>query len=127
MKLLVYGRDIVIQRIKAVLYKSGIEVYEISWDSLSSRENGKHYDLAIVDMSAEKAEIACRIIGKTHNIPLILIIKQGQTDWAYLDSLNAAGFIPDTFSKNELIARLNAITRRNKANQTDYSETIRAS
>ena len=126
MKLLVFGHDVVIQRIKAVLYNSDIEVTPVSWEKLNNRDNLKSYDLAIIDMAFENAENACRLVTKIYEIPLVLIIKHRQADWARLDSMNAFGYISDTFSKSELIARLSAISRRYHA-QMDLSETIQAS
>jgi len=126
MKLLVFGHDVVIQRIKAVLYNSGIEVTPVSWEKVNSREDLKSYDLAIVDMAFSNAENACRFITNISEIPLVLIVKHRQADWARLDAMNAFGYISDTFSKSELTARSSAISRRYYA-QTDLSETIKAS
>jgi len=126
MKLLVFGRDIVIQRIKAVLYNSGIEANPVSWEKLKNQDTLTGYDIAIIDMAFDNAENACRLINKTYEIPLVLIVKHNQADWAYLDSLKAFGYISDTFSKSELIARLSTIFRRYHT-QRDLSETFQAS
>lgn len=124
MKLIVFGRDVVVQRIKAVLYDSGIEVSTTSWDKLNSQENTKEINLAMIDMAYENAENACRVIRENYKIPLVLIVKHQQVNWSYLDSLHALGYISDTFSKIELIARLEAIFRRFRK---DLSKTIQTS
>jgi len=111
MKLIVFGREFFVRRIKAALLVSNNEVTALSWDQLSSRDN-MIFDLAIIEMTCENADNACRTISQKFEIPLILIVKHQQADWYYLDSFNAAGYISDDFSESELIARLEAIFRR---------------
>ena len=123
MNLLIFGRDILVQRIKTILQESGVNVITASLEMLSRFTAPDAWDLAIIDMGFENAEEACQIIKKNRNLPLVLIVKHRQADWSYLDSLNASGYIFDNFNKNELIARLSAIFRRY---HIDASELMQA-
>jgi DNA-binding response OmpR family regulator len=105
-----------------------MEVMSLTIDQLYDGPYQYHFDLSIVDMLADNAEEACNCINDRWHLPLILIVKHQQADWEQLEVLEAYGYISDTFSKSELIARLAAIARRYQQNAIqNSSEVIQAS
>jgi hypothetical protein len=108
MRALFFGRDILEHRISTLM--NGIKIDAVKDGILNNSYRG--YDLAIVDMSVENAEAACRNITESLDIPLVLIVKDKQIDWQRMDRLNASGFIRDTESTEEMAARISAVTRR---------------
>jgi len=117
MKILVFSRETVFKSLKGALFNSDIELYSLPFEKLNKPDKTSDYDLAIIDMALKKAENVCSIIHNKFKIPIVLITRSMQTDWSYLDSLNASGYITDSFNKNELIGRLTAISRRYRAKQ----------
>ncbi|MFC2045008.1 hypothetical protein ACFLT8_07485 [Chloroflexota bacterium] len=73
----------------------------------------QNYDLVLVDILAEKAEAACHHINHSCDIPLVLIVRDNETNWKRLELLHADGYLAERVRGAELRARLRALVRRN--------------
>jgi len=107
MRVMVFGREMMIQRLTTSLAGEGIEVVPTK-----AQPKGERFDLAVVDSLSEEAETACQCIKELWGIPVVLIVKGRQVDWDRLQSLDIDGFIPEWMGAAELAARLRAVVRR---------------
>ena len=107
MRVIALGDRTMIRKLSTSLSEEGVEV--VSMITLPKR---KRFDLAVVDSSAEEAEVACRYIKQVWGIPVVLVVKRKQTDWERLQALDTDAYIPEDVSSAELIARLRAVVRR---------------
>ncbi|MDP2916345.1 MAG: hypothetical protein Q8O16_00275 [Dehalococcoidia bacterium] len=114
MRIVVFGREIVVQRISALMAERGVEVKGAAGGLKDicalHQQNGAV--LAIVDSSASDVETACHYINETWHIPLVLFIAGEQADWKKLTALGASAYIAENSGNDELVARLNALVRR---------------
>jgi hypothetical protein len=108
MRALFFGRDVLEQRISAII--NGLEIDVVKNHKFDNVHGD--YDLAIIDMSTENAEAACHSVSDSLEIPLVLIVKDKGIDWQRMDQLNAIGFIRETDSTEEMVARIGAVARR---------------
>ena len=107
MRVMVFGKGIMIQRLAASLAGEGIEVVQPM--ALPKQES---FDLAVVDGSVEDAEGACRHIKDIWGIPVVLIVREREADWQRLQSLDTNAYILEQVGAAELAARLRAVVRR---------------
>lgn len=107
MRVMVFGREMMIQRLTTSLAGEGIEVVHTK-----ARLEPERFDLAVVDSSVEEADIACRYIKELGGIPVVLIVRERHADWERLQSLDSDGYIPERMGAAELAARLRAVVRR---------------
>ena len=75
----------------------------------------ERFDLAVVDSRMENAEKACRHLDELCAIPLVLMVREKQADWAQLLPIDVDGYLPEGVKGAELVARLQAIWRRHSA------------
>ncbi len=119
MKVAVFGRRMVIQKILDSLGGNGLEVAvapeEPDIGAVLSQID--YYDMVIVDSLAEEAEATCNRLDDFRDIPLVLVIKGKQVDWRKLQSFDAQGYISEGAGKEEFAARIKAIMRRIKPSE----------
>ncbi len=117
MKIAVFGREIIIQRIMDCLSGNG-DVTRLPDEAEKAAVLLKldEFELVIVDGLAEDAEAICHCMNEFRNIPLVLIVRESGTDWRRLSLINASGYIPEETGRAELAARIKSVIRRLKPN-----------
>jgi len=108
---LIYGREILAQRIKAVLADRDVEVISPSPEDLAELRKG-NYDIVMVDALIPQVEEICEMLKDISNASVLVMVNRKQADWNRLLKLETTGYIEDTIGKTELIARLEAVERR---------------
>ena len=111
MRVLIYGREILAQRIKAVLADRDVEVISPSPEDLAELRKG-NYDIVMVDALIPQVEEICEMLKDISNASVLVMVNRKQADWNRLLKLETTGYIEDTIGKTELIARLEAVERR---------------
>lgn len=114
MKVLVYGREPLKIKASSILTGYGVEVINISHaaEIPAALESCEKPHLALIDRKAKDAVSASECVQKLWGIFTVLIMGPDKEDWQGLESFMASGYVPDTFSNGELVARLLAIHRR---------------
>ncbi len=116
MKVAVFGRRMVIQKILDSLGGNGFEVAvapeEPDIGAVLSQIG--YYDMVIVDSLADGAEATCQYLEELQAIPFVLMVKGRQVDWRKLQPFDAQGYIYEGAGKEEIAARIRAIMRRLK-------------
>ena len=114
MKVLVYGREPLKTKTTSILTGYGMEVIDISRTAEMpvALDSCEKPHLALIDRKAKDATGVSEFIQELWGIFTVLIIGSDKEDWQGLESFMASGYVPDTFSNDELIARLLAIHRR---------------
>jgi hypothetical protein len=108
MRVLYFGRDELKNRISVADETLAINVLT----DITSKIPDFRFDLAIIDMLAEHAEIVCAIVKERLRLPLVLVVKEKKVDWQRMDSLGPQGFLIDTESEEEMAARVKTVVRR---------------
>ena len=113
MKIAVFGRRIIKEKLSRCFGNEGVELIELSeaLDTITLVRQGK-YDLVVVDGLAQGADTICNILGQTGNIPVVLLLGRTKADWSKLQSLSVSGYVRREAEGAELAARLKAIARR---------------
>ena len=113
MRLAVFGNEVTVLRLTVSLAGRGVELVRLSEArEAKTRLRREKFDLAVVDNLAEEAETICRYIGKLKRVPLVLMVGKKRVDWEKLSSLGIAGYITQAANGAELVARLQAVSRR---------------
>ena len=114
MRVLVFGRLPIMQRMTELLREEGIIVISISngFAELIDLLEPDELSLAILDCCAEQAEVAYYRISKLGAIPIVFMMSDRRADWKRIQSLDAIGYLPEQAGNRELAARLRAILRR---------------
>jgi len=117
MKIAVFGRQIINEKLCRCFGREAVELIELSeaLDTITLVRHGK-YDLVVVDSLAQGVEVICNSLGKTSNIPVVLLLGRTRMDWSKLKSLPVSGYIHWEATGAELAARLKAIARRWQVN-----------
>lgn len=115
MKIVVFGREIILQRIMDCLSGNG-DVIRLPDESNKAAVLQKlgEFNLVMVDSFNGYAEAICRYIDEFQNIPVVLIVRESNADWRRLSSINPSGYIPEEAGKAELAARIQSVMRRLK-------------
>jgi hypothetical protein len=108
MRVLYFGSDELKNRISFADKSLKISVLT----GLTSKLPDFPFDMAIIDMKEEHAEIICAVIKERLGLPLVLVVKEKKTDWQVMDSIGPQGFLIDTGSVEEMAARLKTVVRR---------------
>ncbi len=123
MKIAVFGREIVIQKIVDCLSGNGNVIrLPDEADKAAVLHKLDEFNLVIVDGLAEDAEAICHCMNEFRNIPLVLIVRENGTDWRRLTSIDASGYLPEETGRAELAARIKSVIRRLK--HTGQAEQI---
>ncbi len=119
MKVLLYGYDCVIERVKAALLAGGHEGIDISGGLDSVVGLDESVSLAVVDVEAPQASKVCRCLQENLDIPVVVILGYGEKGWSKLDKFIVDGYIPRSARQKEIIARLRAVERRIRRKEAD--------
>ena len=113
MKVMVFGSEVMIQRLTASLVGEGIDVVGTS-DRLEMMAllNRERFDIAMVSSLAGETEASCRCIRGLWGIPVVSVVEEEETDWERLQRLDPDGYIKDELGGTEVAARLRAVVRR---------------
>jgi len=116
MKILLYGYDKTIKRIKSCLEFSGalISLVNGGLDSVLAMNDGEGISMAILDVTAIDAQKSYEHIKKTWDVPVVLVLGKDEGDWSDIAKLDADGFLPRDLGDIEIVARIEAINRRVK-------------
>jgi hypothetical protein len=71
-------------------------------------------DLAVIERNAVGFAAAIKCIKSLSVIPIVCYVEESKEYWQGLEEFTVDGYLKDTFSSNEIIARLSAIIRRVK-------------
>ncbi|MBN1643529.1 MAG: hypothetical protein JW856_01725 [Dehalococcoidales bacterium] len=114
MKILLYGYDKTIRRVKSCLEAAGADVVMLpgGLDSVLILADGEGFSMVILDSTAFEAKKAYEHIKKQWDVPVVLIMGEDETDWSNLGSLDADGYLDKTNGDAEVIARIEAMLRR---------------
>jgi len=111
MRVLIYGREEVVSRVKPLLDEFDIEIVQcfneqISQDLPGFRENLNEVDLAILDTNETGSEMVINHLQCLRSIPVALLIDREMADWERLGSYEACWYIPHNAGELELACRL---------------------
>lgn len=114
MRILVFGRPLITQKIINALHEEDISVTSIpdgfaEWIELI---DPKEMTLAILDCCANQIDSAYRYINNSGFVPIAFIMNDKMENWKKISRLNAVGFFPEEAGIKELKARLRAILRQ---------------
>lgn len=108
--------------IKEYCYENDYEVLEAS-NGLEAIEKAKDSDIMVLDIMMPKMDgfSAFKKIKELYNIPTIILSARAEEyDILTGFELEIDDYIKKPFSPKELMARINAIIKRNKNNNNDY-------
>jgi hypothetical protein len=113
-KLLVYGLNPSITGLAFIATTHGDEILNIHniEDIPLLRERNEKPDIALIERKAEDAVNIVTQIKALWKIPVVLLVGEGIEEWQGLDKFMVDGYINDTFSESESLARLSATHRR---------------
>ena len=116
MKIVLYGYDKTVRRIKACLEFSGAEIPMVYGDpeKLLAMRDGDGISMAILDVTAVDSKKVYEHIKKFWDIPVILLLSEEENDWSSMQELDADGYLHRNVGETEIIARIEAINRRVK-------------
>ena len=116
MKILLYGYDKTIKRIKSCLEFSGALILLVNGglESVLAMNDGEGIAMAILDVTAIDAQKSYEHIKKTWDVPVVLVLGKDEGDWSDIAKLDADGFLPRDLGDIEIVARIEAINRRVK-------------
>jgi DNA-binding response OmpR family regulator len=116
MKILIYGFDKTLRRIKSSLEFSGAKTTMVSGglENILAMNDGEGISMAILDVTAVDAQKSYEHIKKTWDIPVVLVLSQDESDWSEIAKLDADGYLPRDLGDIEIVARIEAINRRVK-------------
>lgn len=114
MKILYYGHDKEIRRIKSCLEFSGAETLMVysGLENITNIPDGEGISMAIVDVAAMDSHIVYDHIKKVWDIPVILLLSENEDDWNGVDELDADGYLHRNAGEIEIVARVEAVRRR---------------
>ena len=118
MRVIIYGTEKTASHLSLLLENEGIEV-EVKASGQGEEPDWKgtaDYDMAIIDSAADAAQVACRNIRESGDIPIAVMIDPKQADWKKLESLDADCYLLDLKRNGEMAARLRAALRRFSSN-----------
>ena len=117
MRVLVYGGETVVSRLKPLLDTMGFEILSccnaiVSQNLPDSLENLCEVDFAILDTNEEGAELVGNYLGRLRDTPVALLIDRELADWERLYLYEACSYIPHSAGELEFACRLRkAISR----------------
>ncbi|MFC1984244.1 hypothetical protein ACFLVO_04470 [Chloroflexota bacterium] len=113
MRVLVFGRLPIMQRVTELLREEGIIVISISngFAELIDLLKPDEFSLAILDCCAEQTEVAYYRISELGAIPIVFMMSDRRADWKRIQSLDAIGYLPVQAGNRELATRLRVILR----------------
>jgi DNA-binding NarL/FixJ family response regulator len=114
MKIVIFGREMVLRKIRDCIVGSGFDVTGTmeEMDEVGALEKLDEFDLAIVDGAADGVDVIWHCLGKFRNVPIVMIVRERQADWGRLRSIDASGYISEGAGRAEISARLGVIIRR---------------
>ena len=94
MKILLYGYDKTIKRIKSCLEFSGAEILMVrgGLDNLLAMHDGEGISMVILDVTAIDAQKSFEHIKKMWDIPVVLVLSENENDWDDFAKLDADGW-----------------------------------
>jgi two-component system response regulator RegX3 len=105
-----------------------VDIVEDGRTALDVFENG-NYDVILLDLMIPEVPgtEVCRTIRQTSNIPIIMLTaKDTEVDKVVGLELGADDYVTKPYSSRELLARINALLRRNSFNSADDSAPLKA-
>ena len=114
MKILLYGYDKTIRRIKSSLEFSGAEIVmgNSGLDNVVAIHDEEGLSMAIIDVTALDAHKVYDHIKKFWDIPVVLVLSEDENDWGDLVKLDADGYLDRNAGETEIVARIIAVRRR---------------
>jgi DNA-binding response OmpR family regulator len=117
LKVMALGSILTIKRLYASVDQEGIDLVGISGMSEAfARLEQERFDIILIDSLIEELGDACRYFCKMACTPIALLFRENEANWKILGSLEVDGFVPEGSSKNELVSRIRAISRRSIMN-----------
>lgn len=105
-----------------------VDIVEDGRTALDVFENG-NYDVILLDLMIPEVPgtEVCRTIRQTSNIPIIMLTaKDTEVDKVVGLELGADDYVTKPYSSRELLARINALLRRNSFNAADETAPLKA-
>lgn len=105
-----------------------VDIVEDGRTALDVFENG-NYDVILLDLMIPEVPgtEVCRTIRQTSNIPIIMLTaKDTEVDKVVGLELGADDYVTKPYSSRELLARINALLRRNSFNTSDENAPLKA-
>lgn len=105
-----------------------VDIVEDGRTALDVFENG-NYDVILLDLMIPEVPgtEVCRTIRQTSNIPIIMLTaKDTEVDKVVGLELGADDYVTKPYSSRELLARINALLRRNSFNTADENAPLKA-
>jgi hypothetical protein len=116
LKILTYGENGFRHRLTSLSARYGVEILEISKieDIPAVLEVGNQPDLAFIDRHAVGIDGVVAYLKSLSVMPIVFYVEENKEYWQGLEDYPVDGFVKDTCSTGEIIARLYAICRRVK-------------
>lgn len=111
MKILIYGNDPMMRKVKAMLDSFGEELIELN-GNIKELPDNQEFSLAVVDMNLQDAPEVCEYLKKTWDLPIVILLGFGEEGWGKVDDVDVDGYIHRSIPDGELAARLKALQRR---------------
>jgi DNA-binding response OmpR family regulator len=112
MKILACGHNPLITRKTTAFASLKIDWLEFTYthDILPVLEKCDKPDMVIIQKNMKGAVFTANLVQTLWDTPIVVFV-EGE-NWEGLEQFTADGYVKDTFSNNELLARLTAIQRR---------------
>lgn len=114
MKILAYVQSTFVKKLISICTPHEVEILDISYviDNAAALKQNEKPDLVLVDEKMENSVDVIMRIQTAWNIPIVLFVADEKGNWRELEQLRVDGYVKETCSARELIARLYAIHRR---------------
>ena len=117
MIVLVYGSDIVSNRVKQLLNSNDVEIITVTDKitrpkDLNLLRKLRNIDLAIVDINETGAEKACSYLGRVRQISLALLVDDLNTNWEQLISYPVSAYLPKDAEDSVLASDIKRVISR---------------
>jgi hypothetical protein len=116
LKILAYGQIGFVSRLASLNSQNRVEIIDISkMEDIPAvfKDNNKP-DLVLIDRNALSVAAAIKCIKSLSVIPIVCYVEANKEHWQGLEDFTVDGYVKDTCSTGEIIARLSAICRRVK-------------
>jgi DNA-binding response OmpR family regulator len=102
-----------LKRLRAFLDTERFDVVAISGvPEASVLLDEDKFDVIVIDGLLEEAASACRYLYNLACAPIALLFRSTEDNWQKLYSLDVDAYLPQESTRNELVGRLLALTRR---------------
>jgi DNA-binding response OmpR family regulator len=113
MKVLACGRAHFMTELTSIFTSYGFEVLEISLKGENPTPDFlEKPDLVLIDEKMKDSIDLIKCTQILRDVPVVLFVKTKGRNWQELEQLKVDGYVKNTYSRGEIIARLFAIHRR---------------